>query len=55
MIWLIIKLLTKSIVSNFLQQNLETVTHENTKEVPKERYISAEKRQEITDHSTDYL
>ena len=30
-------------------KNLETVTNEHHKEIPKERYISPEKRQEIID------
>ena len=29
---------------NSQQNNLETITHENDKEVPKERYISPEER-----------
>ena len=29
------------------QNNLETVTNENDKEIPKEKYISPEERQEI--------
>ena len=34
---------------NSQQNNSETVTNENDKEIPKERYISPEKRQEIID------
>ena len=37
-------------VSKSLQQNnSETVTNEHNKEIPKEKYVSPEKRQEITD------
>ena len=37
-------------VSKKLQQNnSETVTNENDKEIPKERYVSPEERQEILD------
>ena len=37
-------------VSKSLQQNnSETVTNEHNKEIPKEKYISPEKRQEIID------
>ena len=32
------------------QNNSETVTNENNKEIPKERYISPEKRQKNIDH-----
>ena len=31
------------------QNNSETVSHEHDKEIPKERYISPDKRQEIID------
>ena len=31
-------------------KNLETVTNENDKEIPKERYISPEERQKIIDN-----
>ena len=34
---------------NLQQNNLETVTNEHGKEIPKERYISPEERQEIID------
>ena len=34
---------------NSQQNNSETVSNENNKEIPKERYISPEKRQEIID------
>ena len=38
-------------VSKKLQQNnSETVTNKHNKEIPKERYISLEKRQEVIDH-----
>ena len=33
-----------------IPNNLETVTNENDKEIPKERYISPEKRQKIIDN-----
>ena len=32
------------------QNNSETVTNEHDKEIPKERYLSPEKRQEIIDN-----
>ena len=32
------------------QNNSETVTNEHDKEIPKERYISLEKRQKIIDN-----
>ena len=32
------------------QNNSETVTNENDKEIPKERYISPEERQKIIDN-----
>ena len=35
---------------NSQQNNLATVTYENDKEIPKERYISPEKRQKIIDN-----
>ena len=34
---------------NSKQNNSEAVTNENNKEIPKERYISPEKRQKIID------
>ena len=34
---------------NSQQNNIGTITHENDKEMPKERYISPEKRQEVID------
>ena len=37
-------------VSKNSQQNSETVTNENDKEIPKERYISLEERQNIIDN-----
>ena len=36
-------------LKNSQQNNIETVTNENDKEIPKERYISQEERQNITD------
>ena len=33
------------VLQNSQQNNSETVTNENNKEIPKERYISPEKRQ----------
>ena len=50
-IWLIIKLLIKSLKfkKKLQQNNLETVTNEHGKEIPKEKYISLEERQEIID------
>ena len=35
---------------NLEQNNSETVTTENDKEIPKERYISPEERQKIIDN-----
>ena len=35
---------------NSLQNNSETVTNENGKEIPKVRFISPEKRQKIIDN-----
>ena len=35
---------------NLQQNNSEIVTNENNKEIPKERYISPEKRREIIDN-----
>ena len=32
-----------------VSKNLETITIENDKEIPKERYMSPEKRQEVID------
>ena len=51
MIGLIVKLLIKiTKVSKKLQKNnSETVTNENDKEIPQERYRSSEKIQEIID------
>ena len=37
-------------LKNSQQNNLETVTNENYKEIPKERYISQEERQNVTDN-----
>ena len=34
---------------NLQQDNLETVTNENDKEIPKEKYVCPEGRQEIVD------
>ena len=38
------------ISKNLQQNNLETVTDENDKEVPKDRYISSKERQKIIDN-----
>ena len=38
------------VTRNSQQNNSETITNENDKEIPKERYISPEKRQEIIDN-----
>ena len=48
MIWLEIKLLIKfsKISKNSQQNDLETVTNENDKEIPKERYTSPEERED---------
>ena len=35
---------------NAKQNNSEIITNENDKEIPKERYISPEERQNITDN-----
>ena len=35
---------------NWEQNNLETITNENDKEMSKERYISPEERQKIIDN-----
>ena len=50
-IWLVIKLLTKvtKVSKNSQQNNSETVTNQNVKEIPKKRYISPEERQEVID------
>ena len=37
------------ISKTFQQNKSETVTNENDKEIPKERYISAEEREKIID------
>ena len=49
MIWLGIKLLIKlqTLQKNSQQNNWERVTNENDKDIPNERYVSPEKRQEI--------
>ena len=49
MIWLEIKLLIKfsKISKNSQQNDLETVTNENDKEIPKEKYTSPEEREDI--------
>ena len=44
----IVNKITK-VSKNSQQSNSEVVTNENEKEIPKERYISPEKRQEIID------
>ena len=38
-----------NVSKNSQQNNLETVTNENDKEISKQRYISPEERQEIID------
>ena len=50
-IWLIIELLIKSnrVSRKSQKNNSETVTNENHKEIPKERYLSPEERQEDND------
>ena len=35
---------------NWEQNNLETITNENDKEIPEERYISPEERQKFIDN-----
>ena len=44
-------MVTKSLteMQNSQENNLETVTNEHDKEIPKERYISPEETQEIID------
>ena len=37
-------------LKNSQQNNSETVTNENDKEIPKQRYISSEERQKIIDN-----
>ena len=39
----------KKVSRSSLQNNLETITNEHAKEIPKERHISPEKRQNIID------
>ena len=39
----------RKVSKNSQQNNSETVSNENDQEIPKERYISPEKRQEIID------
>ena len=39
----------KKVSRSSLQNNLETITNEHAKEIPKERHISAEERQNIID------
>ena len=48
-IWLVIKLLIKFTTKNSEQNNSETVTNENDKEIPKVRYIPPKERQQIID------
>ena len=50
-IWLVIKSLTElqKILKNSQQNNSETFTNEQDKEMSKERYISPEEIQEIID------
>ena len=40
----------RKVSENSQQSNLETITNENNKEIPKERYISLEERQKIIDN-----
>ena len=40
---------SKHVSKNSQQNNPETATNEHDKEIPKERYISPEERQEISD------
>ena len=49
MIWLGIKLLIKlqTLQKNSQQNNSDRVTNEDDKDIPNERYVSREKRQEI--------
>ena len=49
MIWLGIKLLIKlqTLQKNSQQNNSDRVTNEDDKDIPNERYVSPEKRQEI--------
>ena len=49
MIWLRIKLLIKlqTLQKNSQQNNSDRVTNEDDKDIPNERYVSPEKRQEI--------
>ena len=49
MIWLVIKLKITKVSRNSQQNNSETTTNEHDKEIPKERYISSEERQNIID------
>ena len=41
---------TANFSKNVQKNNSETVTNENDKEIPKERYISLEERQDIIDN-----
>ena len=50
MIWLVIKLLFKlQSFKKFTQINSETVRNSHDKEIPKEKHVSPEERQEIID------
>ena len=40
----------KKISKNSQQNNSDTVTNENNKEIPKERYLSPEERHKIIDN-----
>ena len=39
----------KRVSKNLQQNNLETIANEHDKEIPKERYVSSEERQETID------
>ena len=39
----------KRVSKNLQQNNLETIANEHDKEIPKERYVSPEERQETID------
>ena len=49
MIYLAIKLLIQFFKNNKSFKNPEIVKNEHDKEIPKERYLSTEERQKITD------
>ena len=46
MVWLVIK---SKFSENSRNNNSETITNEHDKEIPKERFVSPEERQEIID------